>query len=80
MGRRVVIQNKTNVPTCVFQIIYVIPKQCNTSDKHLINLRVPQGSVLGPVLYVLFTFDISSRTKTTVGTSADDSAILPQLA
>lgn len=37
---------------------------------------VPQGSVLGPVLYVLFTSDIPHTTGTTIGTFADDTAVM----
>lgn len=41
-----------------------------------INAGVPQGSVLGPVLYVLFTSDLPSPPDTKIATFADDTAIL----
>ncbi|KAH8328926.1 hypothetical protein KR074_000731, partial [Drosophila pseudoananassae] len=37
---------------------------------------IPQGSVLGPILYVLYTADIPTSTRLTTSTFADDTAIL----
>ena len=39
-------------------------------------LGVPQGSVLGPVLYMLFTYDLPQSPGVTVATFADDTALL----
>ena len=37
---------------------------------------VPQGSVLGPFLYIIFTADIPQQNSTTINTFADDTAVL----
>ena len=41
-----------------------------------IKAGVPQGSVLGPILYTLYTANIPTTTNSTVLTFADDTAIL----
>lgn len=43
---------------------------------HEIYAEVPQGSVLGPVLYLLYTVDLPTHHRVTVGPFADDTAVL----
>lgn len=46
------------------------------SELQLIKAGVPQGSVLGPILYLLYTCDIPQPENSTIATFADDTAIL----
>jgi hypothetical protein len=56
----------------IFQIKYknTYSRFCN------IDSGVPQGSVLGPVLYTIFTSDLPNTDDVTVATFADDTAVL----
>lgn len=49
-------------------------KQEERNEK--IKAGVPQGSVIGPVLYLLYTCDIPQQQDVEIATFADDTAIL----
>jgi len=46
-----------------------------TSSSFQIHSGVPQGSILGPLLYILYTSELPTSRNTTMGTFADDTAI-----
>ena len=48
----------------------------STTALHLIEAGVPQGSVSGPILYLLFTYDLPTLSCVLIGTFADDTVIL----
>jgi hypothetical protein len=47
-----------------------------TLSRFHIHSGVPQGSILGPLLYVLYTSDLPTSRRTMLGKFADDSALL----
>lgn len=46
------------------------------SNLYPINSGVPQGSILGPILYLLYTYDLPVNENCIVGTFADDTVIM----
>lgn len=75
---------KKFLPHSVFPILksylsnrtFQIKHQNNITDLYPIESGIPQGSVLGPFLYILYTADIPDSEHTMIATFADDTAIL----
>lgn len=55
---------------------FLVKQGSEYTDLYPIQSGVPQGSVLGPTLYLLYTADLPITRLTTVATFADDTAIL----
>lgn len=55
---------------------FAVRSNTATSNDHPIGAGVPQGSVLGPTLYLLCTADLPTSRSLTTSTFADDTAIL----
>ena len=55
---------------------YFVKVKNQSTNIHKIESGVPQGSVLGPVLYTLYTSDLPLSQQTYTATFADDTAIM----
>lgn len=75
---------KSNLPPQFYEVIksyisnrhFFVKIQEEQSQLFSIKAGVPQGSVLGPVLYLLFTADLPTTHNTSVATFADDTAVM----
>lgn len=55
---------------------FIIKQDDAISDLKTIYVGVPQGSVLGPVLYLIYTSDLPKMNNASIGTFADDTVVL----
>jgi hypothetical protein len=62
--------------SCLHNRHFQVKAEDSYTDLHSVNAGVPQSSVLDPLLYLLYTADLSTSPDTTIATFADDTAIL----
>lgn len=77
---------KTLLPSCFHKILtsyllnrkFMVKYKSSLSQLYNIKAGVPQGSVLGPILYLIFTSDMPSPSSKSmiISTFADDTAVL----
>ncbi|XP_075150936.1 thioester-containing protein 1 allele S3-like [Haematobia irritans] len=56
--------------------LFYVREGNDISSTKIIRAGVPQGSVMGPILYILFTSDLPQSKTAVTGTFADDTAVL----
>jgi hypothetical protein len=71
---------KKDFPIQYFRLLksYLSDRKVNeeVSSQYIIQSGVPLGSVLGPILYGLYTTDLETSIQNKTGTFADDTVIL----
>jgi len=64
------------VKPCLHTRFFQVKYNGSYSTCHEVLSGVPQGSVLGPLLYLIFTADLPTTDHTTIATFADDTGLL----
>ena len=75
--------NQLHFPDCYVHLLhnflqnrtFTVRSSGTTSESHPITAGVPQGSVLSPLLYVIYTADLPIARACTIATFADDTAL-----